>query len=82
MTVGDLIKNKDYDYISWRIKLPEYLGGVESFFGIAKSENGKLISLDDEYYSKDTNIISYSEWSNDTKGIKNGLTIICESDFI
>ena len=34
MTVGDLIKNKDYDYISWRVTLPEKVGGGDTFLGV------------------------------------------------
>ena len=36
MTVKDLIKNKDYDYISWRVTLPEKAGGGDTFFGSGK----------------------------------------------
>ena len=76
MTVGDLIDQKDYDYISWHIILPESVGGGHTFFGACQSENGKLIPLDGDSYSRDTEVISYEEWS---KGdIKNGLTVVCD----
>lgn len=81
MVVGDLIKNKDYDYIECRITLPESLGGGDTFFGVAKSENGKLISLDGDSYSENTEIIKYEEWTNEEKGIKNGLTVTYEGFF-
>ena len=80
MTVRDLIKNKDYDYISWRATLPENLGGGDMFVGCAKSENGKLISLDGDIYSENTEILEYEEWSDEEEGIKNGLTIVYEGE--
>lgn len=82
MTVGDLIKNKDYDYISWRVTLPEHMGGGDTFFGSTKSENGKLISLDGDIYSEKTEVLSYEEWENPEKDIKNGLTIVYEGKWI
>lgn len=82
MTVGDLIKNKDYDYISWRATLPEKAGGGDTFFGCTKSENGKLIPLDGDIYSEDTKVLSYEEWSDEEEGIKNGLTIVYEGEWI
>lgn len=80
MTVGDLIKNKDYDYISWRVTLPEKCGGGDTFSGACKSENGELIPLDGDIYSKETEIISYEEWSNEE--VKNGLTIIYKGEWL
>lgn len=82
MTVGDLIKNKDYDYISWRVTLPEEAGGGDTFFGCTRSENGKLIPLDGDIYSENTEIISYEEWFDEKEGIKNGLTIVYEGKWI
>jgi len=82
MTVGDLIKDKNYDYISWRVTLPEDLGGEDIFFGAAKSENGKLISLDGDSYSECTEIIGYEEWDNPEEGIKNGLTVIYKGEWM
>lgn len=82
MTIGDLIKNKDYDYISWRVTLPERASGGDTFFGCTRSENGKLIPLDGDIYSEKTKIISYEEWEDEEEGIKNGLTIVCEGMWI
>lgn len=82
MTVGDSIKNKDYDYISWRITLPEKLGGGDFFAGVCRSENGKLISLDGDTYSEDEEVIRWEEWSNPEKDIKNGLTVVVEGEFL
>lgn len=77
-TVGALIANKDYDYIEWRMTLPERFGGGDIFFGAARSENGELISLDGDIYSNDTEVLSHEEWSNPKKNIKNGLTVVVE----
>lgn len=80
MTVKDLIKNKDYDYISWRITVPDdFCGPDDMFIGCAKSENGKLISLDgDTIYDESDEVIRYEEWSNPEKDIINGLTVVIE----
>lgn len=75
MTIKDLIKQKDYDYIELRELLPEEGSNVQIFIGACKSVGGELISLDGDYYSRQVNIVSYEEWS--TGDIKNGLTIIC-----
>lgn len=78
MTIKDLIANKDYDYISWRVTLPEQLSDGDIFFGCSISRNGKLIPLNDDTYHEDTEIISYEEWTNEEKDIKNGLTVVCK----
>ena len=83
MTVGDLIKNKDYDYISWRMTLPEKAGGGDTFAGCVASRNEELISLDgDTIYSKDKEILSYEEWSKHKEGVENGLTVVVEGEWI
>ena len=81
MTVGDLIKDKDYDYISWRATLPEKIGGGDTFIGCTMSENGKLFALDGDVYSEKTEVLEYREWSKEEEGIKNGLTIVYEGDW-
>lgn len=80
MTVADLIKNKNYDYIEWRVVCP--YDNSNMLFGIASSKDGKLISLNGDSYYKDTEIISYEEWSNLDKDIQNGLTVVCKGDWI
>lgn len=83
MTVEDLIKNKDYDYISWRMTLPEKAGGGNTFAGCAASINGELIPLDgDTMYSKDEEVLHYEEWSKPEDGIENGLTVVVEGEWI
>ena len=75
MTIGDLIKNKDYDYISYRLTLPD---GDDIFAGQLASKNGEIISLDGDVYSKEEEVLSYEEWSQPEDNIKNGLTIIVQ----
>ena len=82
MTIGNLISAKDYDYISLRVTLPERVGGGDTFMGCAKSENGKLISLDGDTYFEDEEVISYEEWSNEEEGIKNGLTVVVKGEWL
>lgn len=77
LTIGDLIKNKDYDYVEYRITIPVLYYGVDDIFaGEFKTKNGKIISLDGDGYSLDQKIVSYEEWDDPENGIKNGLTII------
>lgn len=64
MTIGELIKDRDYVYINYRITLPEKAGGGDTFAGIIRSENGKLISLDGDTYSLDEEVLSYEEWKH------------------
>ena len=80
MTVKDLIKNKDYDYISWRITAPYWWGEPDMFFGACKSKNGELIPFDGDSYSEDEVVIKYEEWSNDT--FENGLTVVVETEWL
>ena len=61
ITIGELINKKDYDYIKLIAKLPESAGGDKMFWGAAASKNGKLISLDGDSYSEETEVLSYKE---------------------
>lgn len=80
MTVGDLIKNKDYDLIEWRMTLPKHLGDGDMLFGYSKSENGELISLDGDSYYKSDEVLRYEEWSNED--YKNCLTVVIEGEWL
>lgn len=86
MTVGDLIKNKDYDYISWRITLPKSIVDKcdedSVFIGSCFSKNGKLIfnGNDTDYY-EDEVVIKYEEWTRPDKDIENGSTVWVEGDW-
>lgn len=80
MTVKDLIKDKDYDYISWRVTAPPQWGEPDMFFGCCKSVNGELIPLDGDSYYEDEVVIRYEEWSDDE--IKNGMTVVVETEWM
>jgi hypothetical protein len=86
MRVKDLIKNKDYDYISWRITIDEadreMIGEDDIFFGVCRSVDGVLISGDGDTYSEEEEVLSYEEWSYPEKGITNGLTVVVEGVWI
>ena len=78
MTIGDLIKNKDYDYVSYRLTL---LNGGDTFAGCFKSKNGEIIPLDGDIYDKDEEVLSYEEWSQ-PEDIQNGLTVVVKAEWI
>ena len=78
-TIGDLIKNKDYDYISYRLTM---IDKSQSFFaGCFRSENGKIISLDGDVYSLDEEVLRYEEWDKPEEGINKGLTVVVDYDW-
>ena len=80
MTIGDLIKNKDYNYISYRLRLAD---GGNIFAGCFASKDGEIISLDgDTIYDENDEVLSYKEWSEPEEGIKNGLTVVVEGEWI
>ena len=78
MTIGDLIKNKDYDYVSYRLTLPN---GNDTFAGCFASKGGEIISLDGDIYSNDEEVLSYEEQSQPEDNIQNGLTIVVKTEW-
>lgn len=62
MIVADLIRNKDYDRIEWRIAKPGKSGEDSIFAGVCRSENGQLIPLDGDSYSEKEEVLSYEEF--------------------
>ena len=79
MTIGDLIKNKDYDYVSYRLTLPN---GGDTFAGCFSSKGGEIIPLDGDIYDNDEEVLSYREWSKPEDGIDNGLTVVVKTEWI
>lgn len=79
MTIGDLIKNKNYDYVSYRLILPD---GYDIFAGCFASKDGEIIPLDGDTYSNDEEVLRYKEWSEPEKGIKNGLTVVVKVEWV
>ena len=85
MIIRELIKDKDYEYICIRMKVPERWGWCytkDIFIGACKSVGGELIALDGDSYDPDEEVLEWEEWSNDEYGIINGLTIVLEEDWI
>lgn len=61
MKVKDLIAEKDYEYITYRMRIDS----DDIFVGECKSVDGKLISLDgDTIYDEDDEVIRYEETEN------------------
>lgn len=80
MTIGDLIKNKDYDYVSYRLTLPN---GDDTFAGCFASKDGEIIPLDgDTIYDENDEVLSYKEWNKPEEGIQNGLTVVVKGEWI
>ena len=79
MTIGDLIKNKDYDYVEYRLTTPN---GSDIFAGCFKSENGEIIPLDGDSYSKNEDVLNYEEWNNPKQDIQNGLTVVVKGEWV
>lgn len=74
-TIRDLIKNKDYEYVSYRIRWRQEEPDGD-FAGCFATKNGEIIPLDGDCYDLNEKVISSEEWSNPKEKIKNGLTII------
>ena len=79
MTIGDLIKNKDYDYVSYRLTLRD---GSDTFAGCFASKGGKIIPLAGDIYDNDEEVISYEEWSSTEDNVQNGLTVVVKGEWI
>ena len=78
MTLGDLIKKKDYDYISVRMQISKEATGTEKediFVGVCYSRAGHLFSGDGDTYSVEEEILGFEEWESKVQGIKSGLTV-------
>ena len=71
-TIGEIIKGKDYDYVSYR----GLIDGESIYCGCFNVVNGEIKSLDGDLYSKDEHVVLYEEWSEPEMGINNGLTIV------
>ena len=79
MTIGDLIKEKDYDYVSYRLTIP---GCGNIFAGYFASKDGEILYIDgDNIYDKHDEVLSYEEWSKKDNGIEHGLTVIVKGNW-
>lgn len=79
MTIGELIKNKDYDYVSYRLTLRD---GSDTFAGCFASKDGEIIPLDGDIYSSNEEVLNYEEWSKPEDDINNGLTVVVKAEWI
>lgn len=80
-TIGDLIKNKNYDCVKYRITYPSCDDDeIGEFAGYFKAEDGKIISLDGDVYGEYEKVIASKEWTAEEDGQKiNGLTVVVEA---
>lgn len=88
-TIGELIKDKDYDYVSYRgydakRDIPKSSGSnVDGeFCGCFKVANGEIKPLDGDSYSKEDAVMFSEEWTMPDEGIEKGLTVIVEMEFV
>ena len=88
-TIGDIIRGKDYDYVSYRgydekRNIPEATEtGIDGeFCGCFKVVNGEIYPLDGDCYDKEETVICSEEWTSPDNGIEKGLTVIVETEFI
>ena len=79
ITIGELIKNKDYDYVSYRLTLQD---GSDTFAGCFASKGGEIIPLDGDIYSKKEEVLSYEEWTQPEDNIQNGLTVVVKGEWV
>lgn len=68
-TIGDLIKDKDYDYVSYRLNFK----CEDEFAGCFKVEKGEIIPLDGDIYGEYEEVIASEEWNMPEEGIIHGL---------
>lgn len=83
-TIGALIKDKNYDYVDYRIIYPDCDDEKRGeFIGCFKVKDGKIISLDGDVYGEYEEVIASKEWTSEEDGQKiNGLTIVVEATLI
>lgn len=79
-TIGELIKDKNYDYVSYRVSHKDYEDGV--FAGCFHTENGEIIPDDGDTYYKTEKVIASEEWAEPEAEVKNGLTVIVEGEWL
>lgn len=58
--IKDLIKDKNYDYVEYRIPSKESNKG--DFAGAFRVEDGKIISIDGDSYKEEERVYAAEEW--------------------
>ena len=81
-TIGELIKDKDYDYVSYRIDFPGCDEEHGTFAGCFAAVDGRIIPLDGDDYELDEEVIESQEWSDPEEGIEHGLLVVVIGDVI
>lgn len=81
--IKDFLK-RNYDYVEYRVTLPEYKGDLEDtiFAGCFKIIGGKIISLDGDTYSESEEVIWSEEWSDEKEDIKHGLSVLVKGGWV
>lgn len=74
--IKDLIKDKDYEYVEYRVPSKESNNG--EFAGAFRVKDGKIISIDGDSYDEEERVYAAEEWSNDK--YPHALTIIVCAD--
>lgn len=92
MTIRELISKKDFDYIEYRIVLPNRIFNTKkidekmfkntAFFGAFKAINGEIISLDGDLYNPDEIILYSEEWQVPERGIESAATIVVNPEWL
>lgn len=79
-TIGDLIREKDYNVVIYRMQLSD----EDSFFaGMFAAKNGKITSLDGDTYDLEEEVLASEEWTNpDDKESNQNLTIIVKGEYM
>lgn len=90
-TIGDIIKGKNYDYVSYRMRFDKekYKNRLSDdyfeegiFAGAFKVEGGEIIPLDGDIYYETEDVLESEEWERltDEGETVNGLTIVVEAE--
>ncbi len=88
-TIGEIIADKDYDYVSYRMRFdkkkykkrfPNYYFKEGMFAGAFEVKNGEIEPLDGDSYYESEEVLESEEWTGltDEGNIIKGLTIVVE----
>ena len=81
-TIGELIKDKDYDYVSYRINYPGCDEEHGTFAGCFAAVDGRIVPLDGDSYSLEEKVIDSQEWRDSDEGVENGFLVVVIGDVI
>lgn len=80
MTIGELVAEKTYDYVEYRLKVT---GAPDDdkygiLVGCFRVQNGRIVSLNGDIYSYNEKVFLYKKWKDKKRGIKSGLTVVVQ----